>query len=101
MELPRFYGPVIITRYAGQTDTKPSRVIASHKRDGQTRWSKQVNWDHSLNGEANHKAAAEALLRKWPLGEGQDAFVLIACGHDHDHYYWTAIQPWQLADQAS
>jgi hypothetical protein len=101
MDFPRFYGPVIITRYAGPTYSLGSRVIASHKRDSETRWTARLSWDPALNSETNHKAAAEALLRKWPLGEGQDAFFLIACGHDHDHYYWTAIQPWQLADQAS
>ncbi len=91
-----FAGPVIITRYAGQTDSLPSRVIASHRRDSQTRWSVRVAWDHEFGSEQNHKAAAEALLQKWPLGEGQEAFVLVACGHDHDYYYWVAVQPWQI-----
>jgi hypothetical protein len=96
MEFPRFSGPVIITRYAGPTYSLGSRVIASHKRDGDTRWSARLSWNPALNSEANHKAAAEALLQKWPLGKGQDAFVLVACGHDHNCYYWVAVQPWQL-----
>lgn len=96
MSNPRYLGPVIITRYLGPTNHKGSRVVATHKRDSEQTWRKCLSWDHALTTEANHAAAAQALLAQWPLGEGQEPFVLVARGHDHDAFYFTAIQPWQL-----
>ena len=59
-------GPVIITRYLGATDHRGSRVVATHKRDADTIWRATVEWDDGLDGPENHRAAAEALLAKWP-----------------------------------
>ncbi len=101
MQEPRYLGPVIITRYLGPTNTRGSRISATHKRDSETTWRAVIAWDHALNPAANHQAAAMALLAKWPLGEGQEPFELVARGHDHDAYYFTAVQPWQLQEVAS
>lgn len=97
MTLPNICGPVIITRYLGPTDHRGSRVVASHKRDSEKTYRVTWDWDHSLDGPANHLAAAELLLTKWPyLDPEQERFILAARGHDHDAYYFIAIQPWQL-----
>ena len=47
----------ITTEYKGPTNTKGSRILAKS-------WikNKAVAWDHALNSEANHKAAAQALV---------------------------------------
>lgn len=47
----------ITTSYAGPTNARGSRVMAKS-------WlkNKALSWDHSLNSEANHKAAAQQLV---------------------------------------
>lgn len=47
----------ITTQYAGPTNTKCSRVMVKS-------WlkNKAISWDHALNSEENHKAAAQALV---------------------------------------
>lgn len=47
----------ITTQYAGPTNTKGSRVMVKS-------WlkNKAVSWDHALNTEDNHKAAAQELV---------------------------------------
>jgi|TARA_Y100000289_G_C3898913_1_gene138115 hypothetical protein len=40
-----------------------------------------------MNGLENAKAAALALLKSWPYHQDM---VLVACGFDHDHYYFIA-----------
>ena len=47
----------ITTSYAGPTNTKGSRVMVKS-------WfkNKAFVWDHALNSEANHKAAAQQLV---------------------------------------
>ena len=49
---------VIITKYIGPTNTRSSRVKA-------TCWRKTitVSWDYAQDVDANHKAAAEALIK--------------------------------------
>ena len=49
---------VIITKYINPTNCRPSRIKA-------TCWRKTVtvSWDHALEVIANHKAAAEALIK--------------------------------------
>jgi hypothetical protein len=50
-------------------------------------------WDHALNSEANHQAAAEALLaRFWPDSD----LVIVGRGHDASYYYWLTVGAWQL-----
>lgn len=86
-------GPVIITRYLGPTNHNGSRVVATHKRDSETTWRKVWDWDHSLDGPENHRAAAEALLAAWPIDSD---LVIAGRGHDHDSYFWLAVGRWQL-----
>lgn len=86
-------GPCIITRYLCPTNYRGSRVVATHKRDSATTWRKTLGWDHALGAEANHRAAAEALLAAWPYAF--DA-IIAGRGHDHDAYYWLAVSRWQL-----
>lgn len=50
----------IQTKFHGPTNTKGSRVIAD---DGDGRRI-IVSWDHALNSEGNHEAAADQLARK-------------------------------------
>ena len=47
----------ITTAYAGPTNTKGSRVMVKS-------WlkNKAFSWDHALNSEENHKAAAQQLV---------------------------------------
>ena len=49
----------IVTRYYGPTDHRGSRVIARACAGSAT-----VPWDHALDCEANHTAAAQALADK-------------------------------------
>jgi hypothetical protein len=93
---PPLMGPIIITRYLGPSNTRGARVTATHKRDSEITWRKTICWDHALDGSENHHAAALALVQSWGLGEGQEPWVLIGRGHDHDAYYFLAVQPWQL-----
>ena len=90
-------GPVIITRYLGPTNHRGSRVVATHKRDSEKTYRATIDWDHQLDSTANHLAAAEALLLKWPYHHPeQERFQLAARGHNFDSYYFIAVQPWQL-----
>lgn len=52
----------IRTRYHGCTNTKPSRISAKCQAG-----TIYVSYDHSLNGDGNHRAACKALLAlmKW------------------------------------
>lgn len=78
-------GPCIITRFLGPTNTRPSRVVATHKRDNETTWRKLLEWDHSLNSAENHLAAADALLADWPY---ENTLEIVGRGHDADCYFW-------------
>jgi hypothetical protein len=49
----------IVTKFLGPTDTRGSRVKATCEAGSLT-----LGWDHSLNSEANHRRAAEALCAK-------------------------------------
>jgi hypothetical protein len=80
-------GPVIITRYLGPTNYLGSRVVATHRRDNETTYRKAVSWDHALNAEQNHRAAANALLAAWPY---ETALEIVGRGHDANAYYWLA-----------
>lgn len=50
----------IETKYLGATDYKPSRIIARAQAGRVI-----VLWDHSLDQEANHDAAAKVLCKKF------------------------------------
>lgn len=76
--------PVIVCRYVGWTDKKPSRIIASHRRDSSTVWRQTVTYDDSLSQAENHHAAAYALASKWPLS----CRTITAAGYDAKSYYF-------------
>jgi len=40
-----------------------------------------------MDGLENAKAAALALCKSWPY---EQTMTLVACGFDHDHYYFIA-----------
>ena len=80
-------GPLIRTKYLGPTNYRGSRITAVHKRDSEQTQRVTLSWDHSLDGLENAKAAALALLKSWPYRQDM---VLVACGWDHDHYYFVA-----------
>lgn len=50
----------ITTKYIGPTNFKGARVKASSQAGSVT-----VSWDHALNVDENHAAAARALASKW------------------------------------
>ena len=85
MKTDLLMGPCIVTRYLGPTDTKGSRIVATHKRDSETTWRKVISWDHSLDSSENHQAAAQALLHSWPYGTDLE---IVARGHDNEAYFW-------------
>jgi len=63
----------IVTKFLGPTNVRGSRVKARADAGSLT-----VGWDHRLNPDANHRAAAEALVAK--LGWGEDAYGAIVGG---------------------
>lgn len=85
-------GPVIITRHLGPTNHRCSRVVATHRRDSSRSncqpWRKTLAWDHALSSEANHQAAAQALLASWPY---ETDLQIVGRGHDADAYYWLTV----------
>jgi len=92
-ERPIFSGPIIRTAYIGPTNHKPSRVSATHRRDSERTYRVMLPWDHALNSEANHQAAAQTLLaRFWPDSD----LVIVGRGHDASHFYWLTVGAWQL-----
>ena len=82
-------GPLIRTKYLGPTTHRDARISAVHRRDSDQKFSVTLSWDHSLTDTENAKAAALALLQSWPYQEHHQ-MVLVACGFDHDHYYFIA-----------
>lgn len=50
----------IVTKHLGPTNVRGSRVKATAEAGSVT-----LSWDHSLNSEANHRKAAEALCTKF------------------------------------
>jgi len=55
-------GLIIETRFLGPTDTRGSRITAVCKRDSDRTYRKTVDYRHRLSSEANHQAAAEAVM---------------------------------------
>ena len=94
---PTLTGPAIVTRYVGPTDHRPSRIVATHKRDSQQTIRATVEWDHAIDADANHRAAALACLARCAFSQ---PMALAARGHDHDCYVWIAIGDWQTEPAA-
>jgi hypothetical protein len=78
-------GPVIVTRYLGPTNHHGSRIKATHKHDSKITKQVTINWDSSLESQANHQAAAKQLLNQWGYDNN---LMIVGCGWDHDCYYW-------------
>ena len=78
-------GPIIVTKFCGSTDTRESRILATHKRDSVTIWRRYHNYDHSKNSDSNHLAAAEKLLASWPY---ENSLKIVGCGQDASNYYF-------------
>ena len=77
-------GLIIETKFLGPTDTKGSRITAVCKRDSDRTCRKTVSYDHRLNSEANHLAAAEAVMAVMETDlayEGCEPFRVIARGY--------------------
>lgn len=84
-------GCLIKTRFLGPTNHRNSRVVATHKWcDGDTK-RVVISWDHNLDAQDNHLAAAQALaavmFKDYP---GK----ITGMGWDHDAYYFLALADW-------
>ena len=55
---PSFMLQAVETTFKGPTNNRGSRIIAKAQCGRMT-----VSWDHALNSDANHAAAAEAFIR--------------------------------------
>ena len=71
----------IRTKFHGPTNSKGSRVSA--KCEAKTIY---VSWDHSLNSEQNHKAAAEKL--RSVMGWNTPFYGDIVGGEFDGNHYW-------------
>ena len=71
----------ITTQYKDPTNTKGSRILAKS-------WlkNKSVAWNHALNSEGNHKAAAQALVDE------------LNTNRDGDSYKWQIIASGAMPD---
>jgi len=78
-------GPMIVTKFCPATDTRGSRVMATHKRDNNTTWRCYVNYDHYDNAEQAHQKAAEKLLESWPY---EASLKIVGRGHDAANYFF-------------
>jgi hypothetical protein len=57
------YLTIVYTRFAGATNTKGSRIVATATYF-EKRGKRERNYDHALSGDANHEAAAWAFMDK-------------------------------------
>lgn len=77
--------PVILTKYLGPTNTRGSRVKATTGSGA----SITIPWDHELDADQNHAAAAMALItHRW----GNDPATVTLRGGCHDGcdgFAWT------------
>ena len=84
-------GCLIKTRFLGPTNYRNSRVVATHKWcDGDTK-RVVISWDHNLDAQDNHLAAAQALVTViFHNGPGK----ITGMGWDSDAYYFLAVADW-------
>ena len=76
-------GLIIETRFIGPTDHRGSRISAVCKRDSDRTYRKTVSYSHGLNSEANHQAAAEAVMAVMEADlayDGCEPFRIVARG---------------------
>lgn len=73
----------IRTRFVGPTNSRGSRVIADA---GDRQSTVTVSWDHALNSEQNHAAAALAVVNK--MGWNTEYHTPITGGQHGNAYYW-------------
>lgn len=78
-------GPVIVTKFCPATNTRESRIMATHKRGNDTTWRCYFNYDHAKNADAAHQEAAEKLLASWPY---ENKLKIVGRGHDADNYFF-------------
>ena len=76
----------IVTKYAGPTNSQPSRIIAKC-------WLGRVVhlWDYRLNVEANHSAAAAKLIIKLNNDRKKSGY---------DEYLWSPIASGNMPDNS-
>lgn len=72
----------IVTRYAGPTDSSGSRVIASCEAK-----RIMVPWDHALDAQQNHAAAALQLMDRL----GWSAYSSLVMGGTKDGYVFVQV----------
>jgi hypothetical protein len=67
----------IETRFVGPTNTRGSRIVARVMEQLPTR-KVTVEYEHGLNADENHRAAAIALIHRmgWTSGNGYGAWVM-------------------------
>lgn len=79
----------IKTKFLGPTNTRGSRVKATACDKGPFATAQRqvtVSWDHSLNSQDNHAAAAKALASKlgwdgeWNIADGGDVYIFVRTG---------------------
>ena len=90
-------GCLIKTRYLGPTNYRNSRVVATHKwADGDTK-RVVISWDHNLDAQDNHLAAAQALaavMFDQSRAPGFNGGKITGMGWDSDAYYFLALADW-------
>lgn len=84
--LPTAHYRAIRTRFAGPTNYRGSRVIADA---GDSASRVTLSWDHSLNSEQNHAAAAIAVVEK--MGWNTEYHTPITGGQHGNAYYWVFL----------
>ena len=76
-------GLTIETAYHGPTNTRGSRISATCKRDSETTYRTFIHYQHELDSDANHQAAAEALMAEMDAAltyDGAEPFQIVARG---------------------
>ncbi|MBD9542229.1 hypothetical protein IB276_22550 [Ensifer sp. ENS04] len=79
----------IKTKFLGPTNTRGSRIKAEACDKGPFAHAKRqvvLSWDHSMDAQGNHAAAAKALATKlewdgeWHIADGGDVYIFVRTG---------------------
>ena len=62
-----------------------------------TWWKRNPDWPGEDPVTAQHRAAAQALLDRWPYSNDLE---IVGRGHDAGAYYWLVVGRWQLSAPA-